>query len=211
MDLAVFLPCWLFSLRCSGTRACRLLGGARFCCQVVTSRRTNASEYSLWPLPPLSFFPQKPQLTPASKEDPPRPEGRSSSGSCGVTAFPWVPVHVKLCVCPSRVESLFLSFLWRSCTQAHWFSKLNALGAPLSDARPSGWGALHGAQNSHFYRRTSVIQLFSSVWVIHPGGMGFDFIMMVPFLLSHGFLFVFGCKIYFLVGTKLFCQWLFSS
>ena len=42
--------------------------------------------------------------------------------------------------------------------------------------------------------------------------MGFDYIMKAPLLLSHrGFFFVFGCKISFLVGSSLFCQWLFSS
>ena len=27
--------------------------------------------------------------------------------------------------------------------------------------------------------------LFSSLWIIHLGGMGFDYMMSVPFLLSH--------------------------
>ena len=32
-----------------------------------------------------------------------------------------------------------------------------------------GWGAQCGAQNSHFYRRTSALELFSSLWVTHLG------------------------------------------
>ena len=50
-------------------------------------------------------------------EDPQRPTGRSSPGSYGVTAFPWVPVHLKPWVHPPRVKSLFPSVLWCSYTQ----------------------------------------------------------------------------------------------
>ena len=57
----------------------------------------------------------EPQLNPASPGDPLRPAGRSSPGSYGVTALPWVPVHVKPCVCPPRVESLFPPVLCSSC------------------------------------------------------------------------------------------------
>ena len=48
-----------------------------------------------------------------------------------------------------------------------------------------------------------MIQLFSSLWLIHPAGMGFDFIVTVPLLPSHLF-FVFGCRISFLVGCSVF-------
>ena len=48
-------------------------------------------------------------------------------------------------------------------------------------------------QNLHHSGRTSLV-LFSSLWVTHPGGMGFDFIVIVPLLLSCCvFFFVFGC------------------
>ena len=39
----------------------------------------------------------------------PNPVDRSGSGSCGVIALPWVPLHMKPCVCPPSVESLFFS------------------------------------------------------------------------------------------------------
>ena len=47
--------------------------------------------------------------------------------------------------------------------------------------------------------------LFSSLWGTHPAGMGFDFIMIVPLLLSCcGFFFVFGCGVFFfLVGSSI--------
>jgi len=50
-----------------------------------------------------------------------------------------------------------------------------------------------------------VIQLFSSLWVTHLAGMGFDDITKAPLLAApYGFFFVFGCKISFLVGPSLF-------
>ena len=55
--------------------------------------------------------------------------------------------------------------------------------------------------------------MFSSLWVTHLAGMGFDFIMIVPLLLSHCGFFVFGHGIsFFLVGSCVFLlmvvQWL---
>ena len=59
------------------------------------------------------------------------------------------------------------------------------------------------AQNSHSGGRSSTIQLFSNVCVVHSVGMGLDS-MKTPPLLSHsGFFFAFGCKI-FLVDSKFF-------
>ena len=55
-----------------------------------------------------------------------------------------------------------------------------------------------------------LIQLFSSFWVTHPVGMGFGYVTKVPRLPSCGF-FVLRCRISFLVGSSLFCQWFFSS
>ena len=39
----------------------------------------------------------------------------------------------------------------------HWTTKPNGLRVPPPSARSSGWGALHGAQNSHSCERTSAI------------------------------------------------------
>ena len=48
-----------------------------------------------------------------------------------------------------------------------------------------------------------MIQLFSSLWVTHPAGMGFDFIVIVPLLPSCcGFFFVFG-RVSLLVGSRV--------
>ena len=60
----------------------------------------------------------EPQPPPSSAGDPPTLAGRSGSFSCGVTApSPWVLMHTQLCVCPSRVESLFPPVLSKSCNQ----------------------------------------------------------------------------------------------
>ena len=49
-----------------------------------------------------------------------------------------------------------------------------------------------------------MVLLFSSLWVTHPVGMGFDFIMIVSLLLSHcSFFFVFGCVVSFLVSSGI--------
>ena len=44
-----------------------------------------------------------------------------------------------------------------------------------------------------------MVLFFSSLWVSHPVGMGFDFIMIALLLQSCcGFFFVFGCRVSFL-------------
>ena len=71
----------------------------------------------------------EPQPPPASAADPPTLAGRSGSVSCGVTApSPRVLMHTLLCVCPSRVESLFPTVLSMPCSQIPlafkvWFSR----------------------------------------------------------------------------------------
>ena len=52
--------------------------------------------------------------------------------------LPWVPVHVRFCVCPLRVKSLFPR---TPEIKPQWPSKPNFLGADLPSAGPPGWGA----------------------------------------------------------------------
>ena len=60
----------------------------------------------------------EPLLTHASTGDPLTLANRCGSVSCGVTTpFPWVLVHERFCLCPPRVEPLFLSVLWNSHNQ----------------------------------------------------------------------------------------------
>ena len=55
---------------------------------------------------------------------------------------------------------------------------------------------LNWVQNLHNSGRTSLVLLFSSLWVTHLEGMVCDFIVIVPLLLSCcGFFFDFGCGV----------------
>ena len=127
--------------------------------------------------------------------------------------LPWVPVYVRPCVHPPRVESLFPPVLRSSCTQAPLNFKAECSGAPPPNAGPLGRRAWLGAQSSHSCGRISVIQLFSSLWVAHPGGMGFDYTSHAPLLPScPGFFFMsLDVEYLFLVGSDLFYRQLFGS
>ena len=70
------------------------------------------------------------------------------------------------------------------------------MGIPSPVVRSPGWETWCRVQNLHSSERTSMILLFSSLWVTHLAGMGFDFIVIVPLLPSHcTFFFVFGCGV----------------
>ena len=128
----------------------------------------------------------EPLQTHASTGDPPTPAGSFDSVSFGVTApLFWVLVCAKFCLCLPRLESLFPSVLWRHIIKSQWPSRLDSLGIPSPFVGSLGWEAWHGVQNLHNNGRTSLLLLFSSLWVTHLVGMGFDFIMIAPLLLSH--------------------------
>ena len=68
----------------------------------------------------------------------------------------------------------------------------------------SGGPDEEGAQSSPSCGKTSVIQLFSSLWVAHLVGMRFYYIMGLPLLpVSFGSFLVFSCRGYILVGFGL--------
>ena len=88
-------------------------------------------------------------------------------------------------MCPLKLESLVSPVLWKSCNPILLAFKADSLGN-LGIGGPFGW-ELAGKPDMGL--RTSLVLLFSSLWVIHPEGMGFDLIMIVPLLPSHcGFL-----------------------
>ena len=85
---------------------------------------------------------------------------------------------------PQSYESLIFKF--------HWASRSDSLGIPSPFVRSPGWEAWRGVLNLQDSRTSSVL-LFSSLWVTHLAGMGFDFIVIVPLLpYSCNFFFVFG-------------------
>lgn len=92
----------LFGLWCPSTGACSLLGEARsWCCNGClpeSSRQMNIRQYFRHQCPCLH---SKPELTPTSLGDLPKPAGRSGQSSCRVTALPQIPGHMRPCV-PSR-------------------------------------------------------------------------------------------------------------
>ena len=84
------------------------------------------------------------------------------------------------CIHLPGVAFLSIPALLRFCGQALLALKPSALGLPPPDARPPGGGTFFRAQNL----RTSVIQLFSSLWLTHLDGMGFDYVTNVTLLPS---------------------------
>ena len=79
--------------------------------QHATPPRTAAASVPVPAMSPCRLRP--PQVTL------PTVAGSFVSVSSGVTApFPWVVVHVRLCLCPPRVESLFPPVLWKYYNQS---------------------------------------------------------------------------------------------
>ena len=108
------LVCWCVGL-CSHPVGCLGWGNPALettVCLVrlmVASRRAHTNWYFSELLLPVSLSPQwAPATPPTSAGYPSILAGRSGPVSSGVTAFiPWVLVHLRLCVHPSRVDSLF--------------------------------------------------------------------------------------------------------
>lgn len=134
-------PCWLFGLKYSSTGVYRLLGEARSPYKNGHPWSTHQGIFLRASIIKVLALPVGPHLILGSPRDSVRLAGRSM-GSYGVTALPWVPVHVKPRVHPPRVESLVPP---QSCgaptVKPDWFSKPNALEALSPDSRPPGWGA----------------------------------------------------------------------
>ena len=129
---------------------------------------------------------------------------RSGAVSYEVTAFPLSPAVYKDPMCALQECSLFPQYCVISVIKSCQLSKPDSLETIPPNAGNPGWGARCGAQK--FYS----CGMFSSLWVTHLACMGFDFIMIAPFLpLCCGF----GCRVSFLFGSSVFffCQWLFSS
>ena len=123
----------------------------------------------------------------------------SGPGSYGVTALCWVLVHVKSCVHPPRVESLFFRVLHSIPTslQSQILWGLLLPGLDPQAGKPD-WGS-----ELSLTSRTSVIQLFSSLWVTHLAGMGFVFIIILFLPSCCGLFFVFVWELCFLVGSSV--------
>ena len=134
----------------------------------------------------------EPLLTCASTGHPPTLGGSLGSVSCGVTApFLWVLVYARFCLYSPRLESLFPPVLWKSCYQILLAFKVKFPGDSQSLCWVPRLGNLMWDQCENFF---GIIFLQS---VVHPVGVGFDFIVIEPLLPSCcSFFFVFGCGVF---------------
>ena len=141
---------------------------------------------------PVAPFPWPASAEPHLTGSSPTLVARSASVSCGVTApSPWVLVPTRFCLCPPRMESLFLPTLWKFCNQTPSRALKVRFPGDSQPFRLIPWlgSLMWGSERS----QPSLVLFFSSVWDAHPTGMGFDFIVIAPLLLSCcSFSFVFG-------------------
>ena len=119
---------------------------------------------------------------------------------------------VQYFVCTLQDWSLwFPQFCGSPIIKSHWPSRSDSLGIPSPFDGFPVWEAWSGVQNLHNSGKTSLVLLFSSLWITHMVGMGFDFIMIAPLLTSHwGFVFGIGYLFFRWVPASS-CQWLFNN
>ena len=112
-------------------------------------------------------------------------------------------------------ESLFPPGLWKFCNQILLSFKVSFPGDSQSLCQIPRLGSLMGAQNLHKSMRTSsLVLLFSSVWVTHLLGMGFNFncdFCTPPTVLLQLPLCPWTWDIFFCWVLVSSCQWSFSS
>ena len=101
-------------------------------------------------------------------------------------------MHAKFCLCPPRLESLFPLVFWKSYHQIPLAFKVRFPEDSYSLCQIPSLGSLMRDSEPSQQCETSLV-LFSSLWVTHPVGMGFDFIMIMRFLRS-------CCSLFFVFG-----------
>ena len=132
------------------------------------------------------------------------PAGGFGSVSRGVTTlFLWVLVCTWFCCALQDWSLCFPQSCGSLVIKSRWPSRSDSLGIPSPFVGSPGWEAWRGVPDLHNSGRTCLILLFSSFCVTHPAGMGFDFIMIVPLLLSCCGFFVFGHGVSFLVVSSV--------
>ena len=137
MGGAEFPPRWLFGLRRPSTGGYRLFAGANG--RLWEGSWSTSQNFCCLCSCPCS----EPQPPPTSARDSPTLASRSGSVSYGVTApSPWVLMCTLLCVCSTRVESLFPSVLSKSCHQIPLAFKVWFSGNSSSPCRTPRLGSL---------------------------------------------------------------------
>ena len=112
-------------------------------------------------------------------------------------------VNARFCLCPPRLKAIFTQVLWKFCNQIPLAFKIRFPGNSQSLCWVPDWEGWCGVQNLHNSWSTYLISLFSSLSVTHPVCLGFDFVMIVPLLLSHWSFFLFKHALSFLVGSSV--------
>ena len=137
----------------------------------------------------------EPLPTQASTGDPPTLACSFGSVSCGVTA----PLE---CFVASKTGVCFPPLLCKSCDQILLGLGQIPWGSPVPLSDPQTGEAWCGVPSLHNSARTSLV-LFSSLWVTHPVSVKFDFIMIVPLLLSCCSFLSLDTGYLFLVGSSI--------
>ena len=154
-------------------------------------------------LPPAPHLCAEPLPTSTPTGDSSMPVGVSALSPVGSCSF---PLGLGVCRSVSALQDCSFCFP-QSCgspvNKSCWPSRPDSLGILSPFVRSPGWEAWHGVQNLYNSGRTSLVLLFSSLWVTQPVGMGFDFIVIVPLPSSHwGCFFVFGRGVSFSGGFQ---------
>lgn len=82
----------------------------------------------------------------------------------------WVPEHVRFCIYPLRVKSLFSLAFWYSWNYLMVTFKFTCIECLSSLCRTPRLGAWHGDWDSHSFRGTSAIVIilpFVGLWLYH--------------------------------------------
>ena len=152
----------------------------------------------------------EPLLTQGSTGDPPALAGGLDFGLLwGHCSSPLGLGACKILFVPSKTGVCFPQYSGSLLIRSHWPSRPDCLGIPSPFVGSPGWETWHGVQNLHNSVRTSLVFLFSSLWVTHLAVTAFDLIVIVPLLPSFWGFFFFGHEVYFFDVS--FCWWLFNS
>ena len=198
---------WVF---CSLPSSC-LAWGDPALSSMVGLLATSKRVYTKGDLPSLLLPVSLPMLGPCWPTPPQEtltPAGGFGSVSRGVaTLFLWVLVCAWFCCALQDWSLCFPQSCGSLVIKSRWPSRSDSLGIPSPFIWSPGWEAWRGVLNLHNSRRTSLVLQFlrfSSLWVTHQAGMGFNSVVIVALLLSCcGCCFVFECGVSFLVGSSV--------
>ena len=129
---------------------------------------------------------------------------RSGPGSYGITALFWVPLHMK----PPRVESLFPLVLRSSCSLTLMTLNSKCPGGLSSQCQTSRLGSLTWCSELSLLSDIIILEFVSCT----SNGYGIWLLWKCPsYHLVVASSLSLGVKYLFLVGSSLFCWWLFRS